>query len=290
MRTSIAFTDTIGAAVLENGKPRPFDRFANWTPASRPGGESAARQSDRALTVVRFRDEYRVHLELPGIPSWIGSNELLYARDFSNAAWTKTNCSASGGKADPYGGTEAQRLTATANDGNAVQVLANSTALVRTNSLWVRRVTGVGAVSLYDPTDSPAALALTNEWQRFSAVGASNIARSLRIGFATSGDAIDVYHAQMDYDVDYAGYPMLTTSAAVATTTMSEVADRLKYHLENGGVCTLNTGDISSTVHTNARMNPDSPPDLRLTDRELMEYTLSLDLLLTSRPVCRYFR
>lgn len=143
MATTIAFTDTVGAATLDNGKTAPHDRFTNWTPRTRPHGERAARQSDKKLTVIRFGTLYGVHFELPYIPSAGASSKLL-------------------------------------------------------------------------------------------------------------------------------------------------IADRLVYHLETGGVCTVNTGDAASTSFSNAIVNPDIEPELRLTDREHMEYTLSLDLLLTSAPICRY--
>lgn len=143
MATTITFTDGTGAATLDNGKVAPHDRFANWTPATRPGGESAARQSDLAITMVKFRTEYRVHFELPMIPS--------------NGANSKVT-----------------------------------------------------------------------------------------------------------------------------------IADRLVAHLLEGGVCTVNTGDAASSSYANARLQPGTTPELRLSDRDLMEYTLSLDLLLAAAPVCRY--
>jgi hypothetical protein len=144
MATTITFTDGTGAATLDNGKSAPFDRFANWTPRPRLHGESAQRQSDKKLTVVRFGTIYPVHFELPYIPSSGSSSKLT-------------------------------------------------------------------------------------------------------------------------------------------------IAYRLIEHLIGGGVCTVNTGDAASTSFSNAIVDPDGdPPELRLTDRELMEYTLSLGLLLAAAPVCRY--
>lgn len=79
--------------------------------------------------------------------------------------------------------------------------------------------------------------------------------------------------------------PFIPSSGASSKVT---IADRLKNHLLNGGLCTVNTGDAAGSSYANVFAHPDIEPELRLTDRELMEYTLSLDLLLASAPVCRY--
>jgi hypothetical protein len=66
--TTIVFTDYIGAATLSNGKTAPGDRFGNWVPITRPYGESAARQSDGAITMFLFRADYGASFELSQIP------------------------------------------------------------------------------------------------------------------------------------------------------------------------------------------------------------------------------
>jgi hypothetical protein len=65
---SIVFTDAVGAATLTNGKNAPADRFSNWVTDSQPIGESAARQSDGAITMFRFRDEFGARFSLARIP------------------------------------------------------------------------------------------------------------------------------------------------------------------------------------------------------------------------------
>lgn len=149
MATSISFTDTIGAATLTNGKPFPGDRFANWTPLSRPFGESASRQSDGRITRFRLRDDFGASFELRGIP-------------------------------------------------------------VRTT----------GALRLVD------------------------------------------------------------------------IADRLVYHLLNGGTCTVNTGDAESNSYATCSLMPETEPQLQLSDPQALEYTLSVSLLNVAgspvRMVCHY--
>lgn len=79
MPTRITFTDTVGAAILTNGKTSPGDRFAGWTPDSQPVGESAAAQSGGAITFMRFRDDYGAKFSLPAIPSTGASSALSIA-------------------------------------------------------------------------------------------------------------------------------------------------------------------------------------------------------------------
>lgn len=71
-----------------------------------------------------------------------------------------------------------------------------------------------------------------------------------------------------------------------------DVADRLVAHLLGGGTCTVNTGDASSTVYATCGVYPDTEPSLQLTNRQLLEYSLTLALQnLAGSPVqmvCHY--
>lgn len=67
--TQITFTDSIGAATLTNGHPFPANRFADWTPRTRPIGESAVAQGTGATTLFVFRTDFGVTLELRHISS-----------------------------------------------------------------------------------------------------------------------------------------------------------------------------------------------------------------------------
>lgn len=67
--TQITFTDSIGAATLANAMPFPGNRFAEWTPRTRPVGESGVAQGTGATTLFVFRTDYGVSFELRHIPS-----------------------------------------------------------------------------------------------------------------------------------------------------------------------------------------------------------------------------
>ena len=80
---SIAFTDGIGAATLVNNFPAPGDRFANWTPITRPYGDSVSRLSDGAITMFVTRTDYGASFDLVGIPvkAQTGGTNLVAVAD-----------------------------------------------------------------------------------------------------------------------------------------------------------------------------------------------------------------
>lgn len=69
----------------------------------------------------------------------------------------------------------------------------------------------------------------------------------------------------------------------------AEIALRLKYHLENGGTCTVATGDAIGSVYSPCGLVPGSRPQLVLADRRAIEYTLSLQLLNLAAVPARMF-
>jgi hypothetical protein len=64
----ITFTDAVGAATLTNNFADPASRFANWTPMTRPFGDSVSRLSDGAITMFITRRDYGASFDLVGIP------------------------------------------------------------------------------------------------------------------------------------------------------------------------------------------------------------------------------
>lgn len=64
----IDFTDTVGAATLRNRFPAPANRFSNWTPITRPVGDSVSKLSDGGRVMFRHRTDYGAAFDLAGIP------------------------------------------------------------------------------------------------------------------------------------------------------------------------------------------------------------------------------
>lgn len=65
-----------------------------------------------------------------------------------------------------------------------------------------------------------------------------------------------------------------------------EIADRLRYHLLNGGTCAVQPGDVAGSQYATCGLKPGTVPQLQLSDRRAMEFTLSLQLInLAGSPV-----
>jgi hypothetical protein len=109
-------------------------------------------------------------------------------------------------------------------------------------------------------------------------------------GDGTSG--LLVWGAMFDPAI-YARPYAYTVGVAKSSCSQSDTADRLKQHLLNGGSCTVYTNDSnatvvgspSATIYT-CGLKPGTVPQLVLSDRRALEYTLSVQLInLAASPV-----
>lgn len=191
------------------------------------------------------------------------TNAIVAPSDFSNAAWVKTTLTLTPGVADPMGGNSANTLTASGVNANALQTLSAGSSIARTNSIWLRRRTGVGIVGVSDPQNSAwVTQALTPDWQPFKVTGAASTLRKHGLLIAVNGDAVDVFLAQQD-DAAFA------TSGIKDGGGASRSADALYWNfppvpqammayirfVEGGSILEAGDGilDVSSTAGANPR-------------------------------------
>jgi hypothetical protein len=151
------------------------------------------------------------------------TNIIPYSQEFTNATWnaqsplvTRTANSA----ISPDGTLNATRITATASNGRLREDGVSINTLSYTNSLWIKRVSGVGDVKLLDVTGSGGAVTLTNEFQRFS-ITTQSVGTSGRfiLEIVTSGDSVDVWGAQVEQQTN------LTSYIKTEATTVTRLAD-----------------------------------------------------------------
>lgn len=150
------------------------------------------------------------------------TNSLLYARDLTNAAWVKTDCTAALDAVGLDGATAASTLTATGANATCLQTLTLAAA-ARSYGVYIKRKTGTGAVSICRDgstfTDITAQIN-SSTYTRVKIENTSVLNPVCGIKLATSGDEVYV-----DYNQDEAGTfvskPILTTT--VAATRNSDI-------------------------------------------------------------------
>lgn len=144
------------------------------------------------------------------------TNLALWCRDFTNAAWTKSNMTTAKTATGIDGvANSASTLTATAANATALQAITSGSS-ARITSMWVKRRTGTGTVNItHDNGTTWTAVTVTSLWTQVSnpSTTASNPTVGVRI--VTSGDAIDVDFFQHETGAN-ASSPIATTSATVA--------------------------------------------------------------------------
>jgi hypothetical protein len=161
-----------------------------------PGGSTPQYAVD-SQGIVHYFPQYAPILA-PGLGLWAetrSTNYALQSRDFTQAVWTKTNVTATKNQigAD-LTANGASLLTATAANATVTQASANpATATNLITSVWMKRVTGTGTVSLCTDgstyTDISGQLS-TTKFTRVNIPAQNLSAPTFGIKFGTSGDVV----------------------------------------------------------------------------------------------------
>ena len=203
------------------------------------------------------------------------NNWLLYSNTFTNAAWLNTTMTITNvnAVADPFGGTNATTLAA-AGATSVIQQFTARDAATGLNTLWMRRRTGTGQISLIKPDGSNNYVTLTGTWQQVtstSAQGGTYFYFGVQIN--TAGDAIDVYYGTSS-KVTYETTPrtadqVITTSAAyygpridydpntLAVKGLLIEEARTNQYLNSSDLTDANTVQHGTTKSTDGTLGPD---------------------------------
>lgn len=153
------------------------------------------------------------------------TNNLLYSRDLTKAAWAKTNVTAAKTATGiDNAPNSASTLTAGAADATILQTLSLAAA-ARSFSAYVKRRTGSGNIYITRDggtswTDVTSQIN-SSTWTRVKIENTSVLNPSCGFKIATSGDEIDVDVCQ-DEAGSEAWSPIITTSAAVTRNADAE--------------------------------------------------------------------
>ena len=153
------------------------------------------------------------------------TNVVLWNRDLTNAAWTKSNCTAALTQTGIDGAANAASLlTATAANATCLQAIT-LTSSARFQSAFIKRSAGAGAISMTmdgGATWVPVTVNTTS-FTRVSIPTQTLANPSVGFKLAVLGDAIVVDYVQNE-DSTFATPPILTTTAAVARSAVTITA------------------------------------------------------------------
>ena len=126
------------------------------------------------------------------------ANQALYSQLFSNAAWVKTNITLTAGQTDPSAGTEAFTLTAGAANATMLQSVALTGTLNRTFSIYLKRKTGTGNISITVDGSTYSVETTTGSWARFDTTLTASGTVTCGVKITTSGDEVYAAWAQLE--------------------------------------------------------------------------------------------
>jgi len=143
------------------------------------------------------------------------STNLCLQSQAAGTTWTQTGVTiASNSIAAPDGNTTADTLTATQDNATWVQTPTATTNIPKTWSLYIKRKTGTGAISMsLDGGSTYTAKTITTEWARYS-ITQTLAAHSLVLKISTNTDSVYIWQSDL-VELPYTLSPVPTTTAAV---------------------------------------------------------------------------
>lgn len=148
------------------------------------------------------------------------TNLLNFSETFATAGGTNNNWVDSNitrnstNNTDPRGTPTALRVTASAANATIISSTAIGTAFFRTFSIWLRRVSGTGNIEYTTNNGGAwATQAITTSWVRYTFT-ATNGSQQVGIRIATSGDSIELWGAQLEFNTTSSSYIATGSSQA----------------------------------------------------------------------------
>ena len=169
------------------------------------------------------------------------TNLLNWSESFAtsggtNNNWADTSITRTTGQADPANGTTAIRFTASAGNATVISSAAIGTSAERTFSVWLRRVTGTGNIQFTTNNGTTwTTQSITSSWIRYT-FPATTATQQVGIRIVTSGDAIEMWGAQLETGSGASSYILTGASQATRNAdicTMNDIT-ALNYSTTNG--------------------------------------------------------
>jgi hypothetical protein len=184
------------------------------------------------------------------------TNLALSSEEINNTGfWQLTNSGTitANSTISPDGYQNADTLNAGAAFSQVQGTILGTSGVVYTVSIWVKRITGTGNVFLRAVENANTLIAVTSDWQRFTATVTSTTT-TIRIGInlATSGDAVAVWGGQIEAGSYATSY--IPTQGAISTKVAESCSQTPPVGVigQTEGVIYLQVGLINNNNSTNA--------------------------------------
>lgn len=187
------------------------------------------------------------------------TNVLLRSSDFNNASWSKANGSVStNAGTNPDGSSTVQTFAATSANAFLFQASDILTGNSGVNSIWIKRRTGSGVVrlrSVATGTDTP--ITITSGWTRVTMPVTGNTGGNCFVlKVDTSGDAVDVWGAQLEVGATATSYipttaSQVTRSAEAAIIIVPSDGASVRYTFDDDSTQTVSVSPGSYAIPTN---------------------------------------
>ena len=128
----------------------------------------------------------------------LSDNQLLYSQALDNAAWTATTMTLTSGQTDPDSGTDAYTLTATSGNATLLQSVVLTDNLQRTFSIYLKRKTGTGNISITVDGATYSVETTTGAWARFDTTLTASGTVTAGVKITTSGDEVYAAWAMLE--------------------------------------------------------------------------------------------
>lgn len=229
------------AALLSVTRAQTVSSYAETTAGLLvPFGPDTLRVTDKGLPVEEAR-----------------TNVVLWSRDLTNAAWTKSNVTAALDQVGADGvAASATSLTATAGNGTVLQAITLGSS-ARFQSAYVKRLTGTGTINMtMDNGSTWTAITVTSSYTRLTIPTQTLANPTVGFRIVTSGDAIAVDFAQNENTGAAASSPIPTTTVAVTRAAdqillagpalAAALASKAAYTQTNG--CNANSANSNDAI------------------------------------------
>jgi hypothetical protein len=170
----------------------------------------------------------------------------------TNNNWADTNITRSTLGFDPTGVTTAITFSASAGNATIISSAAIGTSAARTFSVWLRRVTGTGDIQYTQNNGSNwTTQAITSTWTRYSFTHTVDHRVGIRI--VTSGDAIEMWGAQLETSSGASSYIPTGASQATRNADNCELLDltTISFNASAGTIYT----DVGTRLNTGSQRN-----------------------------------